>query len=364
MMVVKVAVIGAGLGGLSFCKTLLKRGNANLFQITVFEKSRGPGGRISTRREKINSSSFSFDHGAQYFTARDPIFEEEVNNMINEGVVKEWKGTVSVVDINQGLLPPNNDKPTVRFVGNEGMNSVGKFLAQGLTIKTETRVTKLTKEGSNESPQWLLESEKGEQLGLFDVVVINAPSPQAITLLEASPSTQSSKLIESISQASFRPCWCIMAGFDAPLQFPFDGAFVHNSPISWIARNNSKPGRPEGESWTIHAAWEWSQQNLEKTESEISQILFKSFEEVAAKILSNSNSNNQDSTQSSLPSPVTLKAHRWRFAIPEPIQQKFLFDNGIGVCGDWCGGPRVEGAYMSGYHLAEHVLATKKLSAL
>lgn len=87
-MVVKVAVIGSGLGGLSFCKTLLRRGNPNLFQITVFEKSRGPGGRSTTRREQINSSSFSFDHGAQYFTARDPIFQEEVKNMLNEGVVK------------------------------------------------------------------------------------------------------------------------------------------------------------------------------------------------------------------------------------------------------------------------------------
>lgn len=83
------------------------------------------------------------------------------------------------------------------------MNSLGKWLAQGLTIKTETRVSKFTKEGSNDSSQWLLQSEKGENLGLFDVVVINAPSPQAIELLEASPTTQASKLIESISQGNY-----------------------------------------------------------------------------------------------------------------------------------------------------------------
>ena len=102
----------------------------------------------------------------------------------------------------------------------------------------------------------------------------------------------------------------------------------------------SKPGRPQTESWTIHASWEWSLQHLEKTESEISQLLLESFQELATKIVSsnqNSNTTNQDEKQNILPKPVILKAHRWRFAIPEPIEQKFLFDNqlGLGVCGDW-----------------------------
>lgn len=87
-MKLNVAVIGSGLGGLSFCKTLQQRGNPQLFEITVFEKSRGPGGRISTRREKVNDHQFSFDHGAQYFTARDPLFQEQVNHWLKEGVVQ------------------------------------------------------------------------------------------------------------------------------------------------------------------------------------------------------------------------------------------------------------------------------------
>jgi predicted NAD/FAD-dependent oxidoreductase len=43
---------------------------------------------------------------------------------------------------------------------------------------------------------------------------------------------------------------------------------------------------------------------------------------------------------------VYSSAHRWRFAAPQQVlKESYLFDatKSLGVCGDWCGGPRVEG---------------------
>ena len=60
------AVIGAGMAGITCARTLVQAGH----RVTVFEKSRGTSGRMATR----DSAFGSFDHGAQYFTARDERF--------------------------------------------------------------------------------------------------------------------------------------------------------------------------------------------------------------------------------------------------------------------------------------------------
>lgn len=55
----RVAVVGAGIAGITAARTLAQAG----WQVTVFEKSRGAGGRMATRRTAFGG----FDHGAQFF---------------------------------------------------------------------------------------------------------------------------------------------------------------------------------------------------------------------------------------------------------------------------------------------------------
>jgi hypothetical protein len=58
--------------------------------------------------------------------------------------------------------------------------------------------------------------------------------------------------------------------------------------------------------------------------------------------------------------PSYVVAHRWRYALPtQPLPDRCLFDgdSNMGACGDWCSGPRVEGAFLSGAALAEGLLA-------
>lgn len=50
--------------------------------------------------------------------------------------------------------------------------------------------------------------------------------------------------------------------------------------------------------------------------------------------------------------------HRWRYSyVPECVKESFLYDPNLGIalCGDWCGGPKVEGAFLSGLQLAEKI---------
>jgi len=334
-----IAVIGAGLSGITCSINLLKF--SNNVEITLFEKSKGLGGRMAT---KIMGSSneFGFDHGAQYFTVRDKRFEAALKEWIIAGVSQEWKGTIKVLD--QGKITDTNNQDQQRYVAVPGMNAIAKFLAKELKIKFDTRIVKITQKDSSEK-KWTLHSENGEIFGVFDIVLISTPAEQSVSLLESvAPS-----LAKEASQAKSSPTWSVLLGFEKTLDLSFDGAFVHNSPLSWITRNNSKPGRPSGESWVLHASPEWSQEHLEETPDQVLEKLIEEFVKATKVPISPEN-------------PIkTSFAHRWRFAnVPQPVKEKYLFDPNlsIGVCGDWCGGPRVEGAFLSGLSLAEKISDT------
>ena len=138
-----------------------------------------------------------------------------------------------------------------------------------------------------------------------------------------------------------------MLAFEASLGLPFAGAFVHESPLSWIARNDSKPERESaGEAWVLHASPEWSDRYIDAEADTVLPKLISAF---------------WQATGAQRRATSYAAGHKWRYSIPpEPLDSPCLFDSQlkIGACGDWCGGPRVEGAFVSGMTLAEHVLAS------
>jgi photolyase PhrII len=323
----RVAIIGAGMSGLICARTLLDHGIA----VSVFEKSRGVGGRMATRR---TAGGPRFDHGAQYFTVRDIRFERYVESWIRDGIVAPWEGRI--VTLTNGHVEPKQ-KTTPRFVPVPGMNAVCKHLAADLDIRLQTQVS---------PPQvdqgiWRLDDVQGQRLGEFDYVVTTAPSAQSSQLLACSPELQ-----KQAQSSTMNGCWAGMIAFERPLEIPFDGAFVHESLLSWIARNDSKPDRGHGaECWVLHASPQWTMENLEAEPDEVLPQLIDAF---------------WQSTGSERSSPSYAASHRWRFSTPvDPLESRCLFDPHlrIGACGDWCSGPRVEGAFLSGMALAGRVLS-------
>jgi hypothetical protein len=167
-----VAVVGAGISGLSCARTLADHG----LPVTVFEKSRGVGGRMATRR---SDNGAAFDHGAQYFTVRDERFQNCVDSWQHAGLVQRWTGRiVSLHDQNT----EQDKSSTARFVACPGMNAICRHLAENLDVRTNTRVAPPTRcQG-----KWLVSDETGSELGRYDVVIVSAPAPQAGELLQGS----------------------------------------------------------------------------------------------------------------------------------------------------------------------------------
>lgn len=287
---------------------------------------------MSTRR----AGELRFDHGAQYFTARDPRFADQVLAWEAAGVVARWHGRIAVLA--RGETAAKNDA-TTRYVGVPGMNAPCKHLATGMEVLLETRIDAVHREAD----RWRLDAEGGRDLGTYDAVVVSAPAPQTATLLaDAAP-----ELARLAAETPMAPCWAALAAFPHALPLDFDGAFVHDAPLSWVARNGSKPGRPAPETWILHASPAWSENHLELDPDTVSRQLLAAFEEAAG---------------IPLPEPVYRAAHRWRYALPhEARSETCLFDADLrlAVCGDWCNGPQVEGAFLSGRAAAERLLSPR-----
>lgn len=316
-----VAVIGAGMAGLACARALADAGIA----VTVFEKSRGTGGRMSTRRR----DEAAWDHGAQYFTARDPAFRAEVGEWVRQGHAARWEPRLAV--LGSAKQPDTSEQPE-RFVGAPRMTSPAAHLAQGLTVLTEHTVAQLERDAG----AWRIVTAEHGTHGPFDAVALANPAPQARRLLlPVSPA-----LAGSAASVTMQPCWAAMLRYESSISLPFDGAFVNEGPLRWVARNSAKPGRAGAEAWVLHASAEWSVAYLEAAAEEAGALLVEAFRALGA------------------PQPAGWSAHRWRFSLAEtPLDVECLWDPGVrvGACGDWVLGGRVEGAWLSGRHLARRI---------
>lgn len=315
----RVAIIGAGIAGLSCARELQSHG----LSADVYEKSRGPSGRMSTRR----TPDWSADHGAQYFTARDPRFIQEVENWIKTGSAAIWKPKLKVYEA--GVWRDSNSEE-IRYVGTPNMNSPGKHLAEELSIQYEATISQMQRR----SGKWHLQcNEIGDIPTLYDVVVLAIPAPQSSVLIKDLDDRASR--ISATGQ--MKACWTMMAHLPHQLTTDFDAAFINQEIISWICQNRSKPMR-QSNLWTIHGNPSWSQENVEISKEDAQDQMLK--------CLTSLGFNCED---------AEISMHRWRYAsggLQNPMNFLLLSDIGLGLCGDWLNGGRVEGAWLSGLELS------------
>ena len=318
----RVAIIGGGVAGVVCARHLQSTGLIP----TIFEKSRGLGGRLATRRTDEN---LNFDHGAQYFTMRDPKFSAFLAQHGAENAVQKWSPTPQTQAHTQA-------KDQI-YVGVPAMNSWLKRLADGLDTVVSAKVEAVT-----ESPTGCLvnyETSDGPREDRFDYAVITAPPPQIPDIIG-----HNHPLASSLSGIQIAPCWTVMLSVDA-CEARFDAATLENSPLAWLARNTSKPERPSSPTtWVAQASAQWSADNLEMTREDVLAYLLPLIcHEIGA--------------QTDAIGYQT--AHRWRYAKVTQAAQKTHICNAqsrITLAGDWCLGPRVECAFQSGLSAADHII--------
>jgi renalase len=318
----KIAVVGAGIAGLTAARRLTDAGLA----VTLFDKSNGVGGRMATRKVETENGVVAFDHGVQFVQpTTNQAFVTLVENWERAGVAAKWLDS--------------------KTVGVPDMTAIARHMANGQTIihgqtitglhQTATGWTLVADHAAGDQPCW-----QG-----FAAVLLAIPAPQAIPVLRSAQID-----LTGIDDARFDPVWSLMVALDRPLEL-LEGLSLNTGPVNdvmaWIADNSSKPGRRHVTQppycYVLHATVVWSRAHLElDKESARDQLLAALGQTIGGPV-----------------APLYATAHRWRYGlVATPVGRPYLWDAqaSVGACGDWCLGDRVEQAFLSGRSLAHAVI--------
>jgi predicted NAD/FAD-dependent oxidoreductase len=324
---VDVLVIGAGMAGLSAAAALRKAGR----EVLVLDKGKQIGGRMATRRV----GGATFDHGAQFVTARDPRFAARLEEAQTGGVAVEWC---------RGFTPEADGHK--RWRGAQGMSALANFGTVGLEIVQEKQVAALSGVGDH----WLIRTADWEIFSA-GAIILTAPVPQALVLLEGGGVLLEPALKTRLSAIQYERCLAVMAVLKGPSRMQAPGGFAPTQgPIAWIADNQLK-GISDEPAVTIHATDAFSVAHWDQDRDETARVLLSAAEKWLGVGIQ------------------SFQIHAWRYSKPkqtDPLGFAVVsLSPPLLLAGDAFAGPRVEGAALSGWAAAEAVIhATRPVQNL
>ncbi len=333
------AVIGAGIAGIAAARTLVQAGH----QVTVFERESQVGGRMASESTQFGR----FDSGAQYFTVRDPRFQQAIDATA-PGLCRPWSANaVRVLDPHGRVAEAARPTREAHWVAQPGMDALVAHWAAplGASVVTDTHVAKIERDALN-GKQWQLHTSGADDslhvYSGFDAVLITVPPSRARQLLGG----HSASLTKAIEKVTIAPCWTLMIAFPQANQAnmshlgpQWNAARSTHHRVAWLTRESSKPGRDRIERWTLQASAPWSQEHLRDDSARIEGKLLRAFSEITG----------------IRTEPSFTRTRCWAEAQTQvPVGKTHLWDakTRFGLAGDWCMGHRVEDAFLSGLSLA------------
>jgi len=312
-----VAVIGAGITGITLANLLQKK-----FNLTVFEKSRGVGGRMATRR----AEPYQFNHGAQYFKIENKEFKDFLQPLILNKIIKPLE--VNQIEIlNKEVIKRTKIYNKQYFTAESKMNSVVKYLINNnLSIKLLCKIEKIIKEND----KWFLIDSGQVSFGPYDWLIITIPPNQAKEILY-----NNFKFLDIIKKIKMRSCYSLMLGFDKFGEFDFDTALFLDEEVQWLSIRKIILENKEYYNLLINSSYNFAEQNINGSKDKISDHLIKQVSDIL-----NCKLNNYEHKA----------LHFWKYAMSEKnnnLGSLLDEDFKIIVCGDWCMNGKVEGGFLS-----------------
>jgi predicted NAD/FAD-dependent oxidoreductase len=350
----KIAIIGAGLSGAILAQEL-----SQFFDVVIFEKSRGIGGRTSSRRK----DEFSFDHGAQAFCVRSKKFKDYLKSFIDTEIIAPWRGKIAILESDKTTLTNFNEE---HFVACPTMNSLTKaiinsschnsttvsacqsappicqsappichpaLVAGSITTNLNYKVEIL----SFKNQKWQINNAPET----FDFLISTAPSAQTQALMQNFLPAEN-----LISQTQMHACFSLMLGFDEKINLSWIFAKVKNSPIKLISLNSSKPQRScEKTCFVAQTKNSYSNKNLNKNPEEIKKELIAEFEKL---------------TKINCQKAAYQEIHLWRYALVKKslINKNYCnFSLNFAATSDWTSNSRIEEVFLSAKNLSKKLIS-------
>ncbi|MBE9120810.1 FAD-dependent oxidoreductase [Tychonema sp. LEGE 07199] len=337
-----VVAIGAGMAGLICARQLCLAG----YSVAVVEKSRGPGGRVATRRVQGTRA----DHGARYLEPQGEAVQALIDVLVDRQILKLW--TDSATEFRQGEM---FSIPSDCYVAPAGMNAVGKYIAEGLHIWYGRRVKAIAR---THRQMWRLSLEVTDdnletpQELFAKAVVVAIPAPQALMFLDSEIGL-SPDFIDKLRSVEYDPCIAVMAGYPAARNLELSDlnpqwksvSFPDNSDLAWVGLDSSKRINPQQPVFVVHSSANFAERYLEASD----------LNTVGGELLDRTS----EYLMPWLNQPEWLQVHRWRYAFcrnPLPVSCLPAAGTLPLVCaGDLCGEGQIDAALRSGFAAANWV---------
>ena len=318
----RVAIIGAGLTGLRAARRLTEAG----IETRLFDKSRGVGGRVATRRLERNGLNLCFDHGTPFLTSPQL-----------QAISKPMNSLPNPLPLDVAAHSELGSESLICMA--DGMNQIGKWLASGLEIHLNRPVTEIVPSGSTR--QWQILTGDDVVPDDFDLIITTTPPHQAAEILRSSDST----VVTALNAIEPQGCWSLMLVTEPPLPLGLGLVSLPESQIIERVINENAKGRSSERLGlcTVHAKRSWSQRHMQSPKVDVQAAMIEALQSLGL------NSGNI----------VHAQLHRWLYAgVAQPLGQPYLADmqRSLICAGDWCIGNDIDCALASADATAAKVI--------
>jgi hypothetical protein len=313
----RAGIVGAGIAGANCAGTLAAAG----WDVDVFDKAQGAGGRMSTRRTEQGWAAL----GTPFISAKRDPFRSQLREWVRQGWLAPLRSEVLHGRANQSWSQVQLQNH-YRLIS-EPSQLVHQLLGNA-KLHTQARVVTL-------QPRTLT-LEDGQVFGDYDCVICSVPTPQAIPLLDALP-----LLRQRLDEVRYRPIWSFLMrweGGPAADVIQFDDHLLNLA----VRQTADGPGL-----WVVHSSHEFAETYLDASIEEASTRAASALMGLLG-----------------LPWPVEVEvSHLWRYAKPETSIGGFWLgdrENRVALIGDGIAGAGVERAWESGLRLAQALIQARE----
>jgi predicted NAD/FAD-dependent oxidoreductase len=316
-------VIGSGISGATIANLLNKK-----FQVNLYDKGRGPGGRASFKRIK---GQIGFDHGTQYFSPKTIEFKKFANRLIKIKILKKWSGNHIFLNSKK-----KENKKHIKIIGKKGNNDICKFLLKKVKCFYQSEVKKIY----YKNKLWFLLFTDGK-IRTYKGVILTCPFPQLKKLSEKFINNTFIKRKLKMD-ANITVMIAIKKNKKSPSSFLFDDPV-----LGWAGNENTKKRfKSKYDLWTLQSTFKWANKNIDKNKKNLkknSKILIDKFFKL---------------TKIKKTKVIYSINHGWKYSSnSKPLKIRSYWDpqKKIGVCADWFIGPRLESGWMSAHDLFKKI---------
>ena len=316
-------VIGSGISGATIANLLNKK-----FQVNLYDKGRGPGGRASFKRVK---GQIGFDHGTQYFSPKTIEFKKFANRLIKIKILKKWSGNHIFLNSKK-----KENKKHIKIIGKKGNNDICKFLLKKVKCFYQSEVKKIY----YKNKLWFLLFTDGK-IRTYKGVILTCPFPQLKKLSEKFINNKFIKRKLKMD-ANITVMIAIKKNKKSPSSFLFDDPV-----LGWAGNENTKKRfKSKYDLWTLQSTFKWANKNIDKNKKNLkknSKILIDKFFKL---------------TKIKKTKVIYSINHGWKYSSnSKPLKIRSYWDpqKKIGVCADWFIGPRLESGWMSAHDLFKKI---------